>query len=153
MLGLVVPGCLLDSDDRCGPNQELVEYAKESERCVCAAGFGFDATINGCKACGDNEMASNAGCLCIAGYARNSAADACAPSTVPLPTGQDTPCTTAADCAGFEASYCDNFVSFSCLVPGCTVSPDNCSDGKDCCDLSNFGLPMTLCIQAGACQS
>jgi hypothetical protein len=43
-------------------------------------------------------------------------------------------------------------VSFSCLVPNCTLPPnDSCFTGKECCDLTNFGLPMTLCVAAGAC--
>jgi hypothetical protein len=56
-------------------------------------------------------------------------------------------------CEGKEASFCDSFVSGTCLVPNCTLAPDNCFVGKECCDLSSFGLPITLCVAAGACQS
>jgi hypothetical protein len=68
------------------------------------------------------------------------------------PTGEDLPCTSAADCAGLQASFCDLFVSHTCLVSDCSVTPDSCSAGKECCDLSAFGLP-TLCIAAGACTT
>ena len=68
------------------------------------------------------------------------------------PTGEDMPCSSSADCAGFEATFCDTFVTGTCLVSGCTVVPDSCSAGKECCDLSSFGLPP-LCIAAGACAN
>jgi hypothetical protein len=156
VLGLMVPGCLIDSDNKCGPNQELLEYAEESERCVCVAGTAFDAASASCKACGDNEMATAAGCQCVAGFARALPTDPCAelPPDGPMkPTGEDQPCTGPADCAGFEASFCDNIVSGTCLVPNCTLAPnDSCFTGKECCDLSSFGL-STLCIAAGACTT
>jgi hypothetical protein len=155
VLGLMAPGCLIDSDDRCGPNQELLEYAEESERCVCVAGTAFNATTASCEACGENEMASPAGCVCVAGFARVTATEPCTelPPNVMKPTGEDQQCSTPADCAGFEADFCDNVVTGTCLVQGCTLAPDNCFTGKECCDLSSFGLPITLCVAAGACQS
>lgn len=73
-------------------------------------------------------------------------------SNVPQGTGEGLPCDSAADCAGFQANFCDTFVSGTCLISGCNVSPDSCSTGKECCDLSTFGLP-TLCIAAGACAN
>jgi hypothetical protein len=152
----MAPGCLIDDDDRCGPNQTLLEYAEESERCVCVEGTAF--TPGGCVACGDNEMASAAGCVCVTGYVRIAATDPCTelPPDVVKPTGQDDPCVppngTAAACEGKEASFCDNVVSGTCLVPGCTLAPDNCFAGKECCDLTTFGLG-TLCIAAGACTT
>lgn len=155
VLGLMAPSCLIDSDDRCGPNQELYEYAEESERCICVAGTAFDTVTATCVACGENEMASPAGCLCVAGYARATAADPCTelPADAMKPTGEDAQCTSDADCAGFEASFCDTFVTGTCLVPNCTLAPnDSCFVGKECCDLSSFGL-STLCIAAGACTT
>jgi hypothetical protein len=157
-LGLMAPGCLLDSDDRCGPNQELLEYAEESERCVCVEGTAFNATTKSCVACGENEMATPAGCQCMAGYTRNTATEPCTelPADLVKPTGQDDSCVppngSAAACEGKEASFCDNIVSGTCLVPNCTLAPDNCFPGKECCDLSSFGLG-TLCIAAGACTT
>ncbi len=70
------------------------------------------------------------------------------------PSGLNKPCSSDADCAGGEASYCDVFVTMSCLVPGCTVDPDNCFAGTECCDLSAFGIPglSTLCIEEGECM-
>jgi len=67
------------------------------------------------------------------------------------PTGEDQPCRSEADCAGFEATFCDAFVTNTCMVRGCRVVPDSCFVGKECCDLSEFGLP-TLCVAAGVCS-
>jgi hypothetical protein len=67
------------------------------------------------------------------------------------PTGEDQPCVSDADCTGFEATFCESLVTSTCLVRGCSVASDSCFAGKECCDLSAFGLP-TLCIAAGVCQ-
>jgi len=66
------------------------------------------------------------------------------------PFGEDQPCLSDLDCAGYEASFCDFIVSNTCLVRGCSLAPDSCFAGKQCCDLSAFGLP-TLCTPTGAC--
>lgn len=66
------------------------------------------------------------------------------------PTGAYMPCASDADCAGTEATFCDLAVSFSCLVRDCSVEPDSCFSGSECCDLSLFSLPR-LCIPEGQC--
>jgi hypothetical protein len=55
-----------------------------------------------------------------------------------------------ADCAGKEASFCDAVMTHQCLVPGCTLTPDNCFEGTQCCDLSMF-TGTTLCVAKGTC--
>jgi hypothetical protein len=67
------------------------------------------------------------------------------------PTGQGAACQSAADCADFEATYCESFQRGVCLVQDCTVSPDSCHEGWTCCDLSSVGLDETLCVQDGLC--
>ena len=69
------------------------------------------------------------------------------------PTGQGTPCESAADCAEFEATYCETVLAHMCLVEGCTVSPDSCHEGWTCCDLSTLGLDETLCVPEGQCPT
>jgi hypothetical protein len=69
------------------------------------------------------------------------------------PLGAGKVCTTDADCAGTEATYCDKDFSKTCLVQGCTVTPDNCFTGTECCDLSQYGLSQPLCIAAGFCTT
>jgi hypothetical protein len=67
------------------------------------------------------------------------------------PTGLGKTCGAAADCAGLDASYCESFQAKTCMVAGCTVSPDTCGVGMACCDLTKVGLPTTLCVPAGSC--
>lgn len=67
------------------------------------------------------------------------------------PTGNGVPCTSDADCAGYDASYCEVFVSGTCLVRDCSVTPDSCFTGFECCDLTPYSLP-TLCLAEGLCQ-
>ena len=51
-----------------------------------------------------------------------------------------------------EATYCDTFKSHSCLVQGCSLTPNNCFSGWECCDLSAFGVPQPICVAQGACS-
>lgn len=104
--------------------------------------------------CAVHEEATLTGCSCVAGYVRASATSPCTalPATPAKPHGEDMPCSRDADCVGFEATFCDVYVTRSCLVPNCSLTPDSCSVGKECCDLASFGLP-TLCIAAGACSN
>lgn len=66
------------------------------------------------------------------------------------PTGVGHTCSSSADCAGFEATYCETLQAHVCLVQGCTKSPNTCFSGNDCCDLTMVGLP-TLCVPTGTC--
>src|SRR5262245_22121784 len=89
VLGLMAPSCLIDDDDRCGPNQYLLEYAEKSERCVCVEGTAF-VTGQGCVPCGDHEIVSGGACVCDTGYVRTLPTDPCTelPQGVMPPTGQ-----------------------------------------------------------------
>jgi hypothetical protein len=71
------------------------------------------------------------------------------------PTGEGQPCASEADCAGFEASFCEIYVSRTCLVSGCSLSPDSCPAGEECCDVTAVGLVglPTLCLAAGLCAN
>jgi hypothetical protein len=66
------------------------------------------------------------------------------------PVGVGQKCTSNADCASFEATYCESLQSHVCLVQGCTKTPNDCFPGNDCCDLTSVGLP-TVCVPAGTC--
>lgn len=69
------------------------------------------------------------------------------------PVGLGTPCSTDAECAGTEATYCDTFMSKTCRQQGCTFAPDSCFIGTQCCDLSQFGVAQPLCVPAGTCTT
>jgi hypothetical protein len=200
-LGLFASGCVLDSDDLCGPNQVIWG---DDQRCVCAEGTAYTPT--GCVACGANELGSAAGCVCVEGYARPTPVDACLEIPAGIgdvcrgdadcgnpyphcqlggaegyctsenctgaadctggygcntgatptycqrpPTGAGKACTSPADCAGGDATFCDVFVTGTCLVQDCNLTSDDCFVGTECCDLSSFGLPP-LCVLGGMCQ-
>lgn len=101
--------------------------------------FGSYCTSTGCTASAD----------CPDGFACDTAAS---PSVCRRPpVGLAKSCTSSADCADSEATYCDTFATHACLVQGCTVAPDNCFEGWDCCDLSQFGVPQPICVAAGGC--
>ena len=67
------------------------------------------------------------------------------------PLGQAAPCKSDADCAGFEATLCDNIFSNSCIVQNCSLTQNDCFTGWDCCDASAYGAPNPVCIPEGNC--
>jgi hypothetical protein len=67
------------------------------------------------------------------------------------PVGQGRPCTTAAECAGTEATYCESNTLKQCLVEGCSAAQNDCASGYTCCDLAKLGLAKTLCLPTAAC--
>lgn len=198
-LAVVAAGCVLDTDDRCGPNQVAFEG---DERCVCAPGSAY--TPDGCVPCGSNEVESPTGCICEVGFTRGDDG-ACAevsggigtlcttdaeclnptyphcqaspggsyctaqncdagcdggfacnlagsPSYCQRPsTGVGVPCTSDADCAGNDANYCELFVSRTCLVRDCSVAPESCFTGSECCSFPGTPIP-NLCLAEGLCQ-
>jgi hypothetical protein len=148
--------------------------------CICEAGFSRAAAGEACAELesggAGSACSSDAECLNPSyphcqlrstgtGYCTNEGcADnaACAPgftcvaSASPSacllpPEGAGRPCTGPADCAGTEALFCDTFVSQSCLVMDCSLDPDSCFPGMECCNVG-IGVP-NICIPAGACTT
>jgi hypothetical protein len=86
---------------------------------------------------------------CTGGYACDSKVS---PSVCRKPpAGLGKACTSNDQCAGTEATFCDTVVTKGCAVQGCNLNPDDCHPGYVCCDLSKYGIPITLC-SAGSCQ-
>lgn len=107
--------------------------------CHVTTGTAGYCTQRGCVSSGE----------CEAGYACNSAAT---PSYCERPPrGMGQACASAADCAGTDATWCDTFMTHTCIVQGCSVAAQNCFGGGSCCDLSQFGVPQPLCLPPGAC--
>ncbi len=169
-VALFVPllSCGFDDSDRCGADQ-VFDVAKEL--CLCAPGFRND----GIACVGSLQNAACTGATCAdpiysvcaptpqgGGYCSRSCttnADCdtgwiCAGSPQPYckrpPTGAFSPCAAQADCASFDANYCEMSMAKACLVAGCTAAPDNCSGGQSCCDLTSLGAG-TLCLPPGTC--
>lgn len=203
LLGFLATGCVLDSDDLCGPNQVIWG---DDERCVCAEGTVY--TAEGCVPCGENESPGPTGCVCNEGLARPAPGAPCEPppagigdacttaadctnpdypfcqpsdfgayctkqscataldcgagfdcdaSATPSyckrpPVGAGESCTGPDDCAGTEALFCDLVATNSCLVQGCTLEPDDCFSGTECCNMASFNLP-NICLPPGICQT
>ncbi len=147
--------------------------------CVCEAGYGRSVPTDPCAeipADIGTACSSNAECLnpsfshcqlsALGGYCTaancTSSADcnggySCNLTAAPTycqrpPVGAGLPCTNDAVCADGDALFCDTFVSGTCLVRDCTISPNSCFSGSECCDLTAFLLP-NLCIPVGQCQS
>jgi hypothetical protein len=115
-----------------------------------------DATYNHCATSANGDgYCTTSGCAsntdCSGGYACNTGATPAYCQRPPVGAGMS--CTSNADCAGTEATYCDTFVQHACLVQGCTVTPNNCFSGTECCDLTSVGIPMPICIPQGACTT
>ena len=114
-----------------------------------------DAKFDHCEAGTDGKgYCTDTGCSssadCTGGYACDAEVTPSVCRRPPL--GLGTSCTSEADCAGTEATYCDSFQTHSCLVQGCSLTPDNCFSGWECCDLSGFGVPQPICVAQGACS-
>jgi hypothetical protein len=168
---LTPTGCVM-----CGPNEEAGATA-----CQCVPGYSRPAGDGACEedpmtgqglACDDaTPCADPLAVHCEAdasgsGYCTTTdctetpcsgdyACDESASPSVCLrpPIGQGLSCSSAADCAGTEATFCDTVESQTCLVRGCSVSPNDCFIGWSCCDLSSLGLAETLCVPEGACPT
>jgi hypothetical protein len=122
--------------------------------CDEASAACVDPDYNHCQiVSGTSGYCTNTGCTgasdCAGGYACDTTASPSFCRRPPLGAGQS--CSADSDCAGTEASYCDTFVTHTCLVVGCSLAPDNCFAGTECCDLSAFGVPRPLCVAQGAC--
>lgn len=157
----------------CGENEETVAGA-----CVCKTGYTRPSEGAACgmsslgAACVDSTGCSGAFPACVtddgAGYCTSegcsSSAD-CERGFVceqdagkavckKVPTGYGMSCTTSADCAGSEATYCDSFQSKSCLVTCSKTSP--CPGDWSCCDIAI--AQVVLCVEPaglmdGACPA
>ncbi len=117
-----------------------------------------DATYNTCHLSNGNSGYCTNGCTdnagCLGGYACDTAADA--GYCLRPPSGQGQSCSTDADCAGTEATWCESFVSHACFVQGCSLTKNDCFPGKVCCDISKKSLgTMTnpICVDDGTCPT
>lgn len=139
-------------------------YARPAEGGACAlipdalgaecdpAAPACDARYPTCHASSDASGYCTTECVssadCSGGFACDTTKSPSYCQRPPLGVGQK--CTTSADCASFEATYCESIQSHVCLVQGCTKAPNSCFPGNDCCDLTSVGLP-TVCVPTGTC--
>lgn len=180
-VSLTAPSCLYDDSKVCGDDLEVYgdnercicpegsvytpdgcitcgeHQIVQGTQCVCEEGYEPTGPGGACEevppstggaggdgGSGDGSCATSDDCD---GDAECNNAGLC----VSPPSGLLQSCAGPEDCAGNDADFCDTFVQMACLVQNCTVTPNDCSAGFDCCDLSAFGLP-TLCIPEGECM-
>ena len=112
----------------------------------------------GCEAEGE-ECESDGGCTgpdpsdtcqsdddCEDGQSCKTATGVC----MSPPEGAGMACEGDEDCASTDATYCDPYFKV-CVVQGCSIEPDDCFVGFECCDLSEFGVAQPLCVMEGFC--
>lgn len=132
----------------CEPLPAGLGEACDSESSPCAGDFGHCQVVDGTSGyctsldCSDAEP-------CEGGYACEARSGT--PFCRRPPIGLGTPCESADDCAGTEATWCDTFQSQQCVVQGCSLAAQDCFGDQVCCDLTQFGVPVPLCLPAGAC--
>lgn len=167
------------ASEACAPCGE--HEVTSASGCICEVGFGRAAPGEPCaelegggagSPCGNDAecmnptyphchvrstgagYCTNLGCTgngeCSPGFTCVSSSSSPSVCLLP-PDGAGRPCVGPADCAGTEALFCDTFQSQSCLVMECSLDPDNCFPGMECCSVG-VGLP-TICIPAGACTT
>jgi hypothetical protein len=124
-----------DSEDQCGENQR---FSEADQLCVCRN--GFTVTAEGCR------PASAA--PAPAGDDVSEDGGAAGEDEPAGPEGLGEPCTTNADCAGTDATFCDTLITQSCLVEGCALGGSDCLPGYECQDLSMFGAAGNVCVAA-----
>jgi hypothetical protein len=177
-IGLLLSGCLVDSEERCG--DLFVENAVGA--CVCPN--GQVPTDSGCERCGENERAAGGQCVCEQGFSRTSATSSCELVTdEPACTGSDCPaegecassancaapmlcdlygtgqcvdppsglgesCASDADCAGTDATYCELYSSLTCVIQGCKEDGGRCPGDMQCCDFAILSRSLCVGIEA-----
>lgn len=156
----------------CGENE-----VADSAGCVCATGFSrasegapcesgpsalgvacdtasapcADATYSVCHVTSDTGGYCTEGCTASADCEGGFACDTTATPAYCRrpPTGAGTTCSGDADCAGTEATLCENFMLNQCVVV-CADAAD-CFPGTKCCDFTMFGAPAPFCLPDGSC--
>jgi hypothetical protein len=115
--------CVLDSSERCGPNQMI---AGEAESCVCVPQALYTPT--GCVLCGENEMPGATACECVPGFVRG-AGGACEVAVA----GLGSPCSTEMPCTDATYTHCatSSIGQSYCTKTGCTGDAD-CTNGYGC---------------------
>lgn len=164
----------------CGENETALNGA-----CTCKEGFARPAADAGCVAstvgaacsaatpCSSTEYpfcvtttagdgyCSREGCASNADCPTDYTCEAGASARYckrPL-TGLGAACTSSADCAGFEASYCEAFQTHTCILQGCANGAASCPNEWACCDFSSLlGAPFSICaspstLTGGSCPN
>ena len=122
--------CTCTGNSQCPSGYVCATAGQFSGRCVDATGATQGCTAN--SECPENGICDTPG---ASGFCRE-------------PEGLGKSCTGAADCGG-EATYCETFVTMTCIVEKCASNPSMCPSGQVCCDATGF-LGTSLCTPTSA---
>lgn len=146
------------ADEIAGPNgcECKAGYGHATAAAVCTEIVsGQGALCNAQKPCADPvysycDVKAGTG-TCAAPPTDAGSGGATAPKTTTSNIG--TTCTSDADCAGGDATYCDTFQNNNkCLIKDCNLAQDNCPTGYACCNLPALApIFPVLCVAQGAC--
>jgi hypothetical protein len=151
----------------CGANEEVKE-----NKCACKEGFARTTPEAACEEsmlgsdcdtdadcpsafpyCATDRSAggycTTLGCSDASGCAEGWACEQAQPMNYcsRAPSGQGLPCTTSADCANYEASYCEAVMSKTCLVSNCAIGEAVCFGAYTCCNISAIAESVpSLCV-------
>jgi hypothetical protein len=136
------PGTTKDAANICTAVPGLGDPCDAAKPCIDAT-YSYCAIHDGAAAgtC-TKQCASNADCIDTYTCATWLAQPYCM-----VFAGLGKPCSAQEDCAGTDATFCDTFISHTCVVANCTLTGNECPRGTTCCDLSNFGFE-NLCGQS-----
>jgi hypothetical protein len=138
----------------CAAEDTLGRACTKDEECV-------HPLYNHCHLIGDGSgYCTAAGCT-TSDECPKAASYACNTREAPSfcerpPTGFGAQCASAADCASFEATYCETASAKVCLVNDCKANPDICYGDQVCCDILLIGT--SICVppdqlENGACPA
>lgn len=185
-LGLLGIGCLVDSERPCGdelvendagacvcPNEQVPGASGcmrcgEHERvaggqCVCDDGYSRASATARCEPVTDEPSCTGGGCA-VEGECESSA-ECASPmlcdryetgECVDPPEGLGQSCTSDADCAGTDATYCELYSSLTCVIQGCKEAGGRCPGDMQCCDFAILTRSLCVGIEAlndGACPA
>lgn len=161
----------------CGANEVVANGT-----CTCEEGFSKTSPDAGCMASGagarcsaelpcgadypycvtttaSEGYCSRSGCTtnadCTTGWTCERAGDTryCRRA----PSGLGVACSSSAECASFEANYCEAFSTRTCILQGCALGTVTCPNEWGCCDYAALlGAPLSICaspemLTGGSC--
>jgi hypothetical protein len=124
----------------CEPVMGSVIGEECSAEMACSAPYPYCATLSDQSFCTTQDCTVNADCPLGFNCHADGANKFCAE-----PVGWGKSCQAPADCAGGEATFCESFVSHTCIVEKCATNPSVCPSGNVCCDLSSL-IGASLCV-------
>jgi len=162
------PGAVINPDGvgctPCGAHEEVKDDA-----CVCKSGFAKTKADGACMkseigaACDATTSCGSDFPYCASSAAEGYCTSECADNgdcptdwtcetqaethycSKPR-TGLGASCASSADCADFDAKFCDTFQTHTCLLADCATGDTLCPNAWACCDFSSLlGSPLSIC--------